>query len=458
VKLRPHQFLSALSLTLGLALGGSSLVAQDFLTGPPPVKSSSGQFIIHAQPQVERPSWVMSNLATNRNYVRLDPALLAVSCERIKQEVCKQLGVSGSWNGRIYIEVRPTQFAEQNVTITSQAFKDGWQFQLDLPDPVERGRYVRAVTQALLLELANRGSSGRLAEVPLWLTEGLAQEILDSRAMEIILSPPKGTINGLSVTLQHTEEERGRSLTEMRAKLAGRQPLTFEELSWPARDAATTGPKDLFSVSAQMFVAELLRQIDGRANLRAMVVDLPKYYNWQFAFLRAFRAHFGRPLDVEKWWAVTVAAAGGRETAKLLPADETWRKLDETLVTSFEVRVGTNAPVRESWPLQGIIQEWALDRQAQALSSTLLELEALRGQAAQDVVLLVQDYCQVIAAYLRNEHKSNPIARIGKPGLSRVAEETLARLDALDARRAAGRPRPAPLADTQSLSTPRPAP
>ena len=55
-------------------------IAPDFSSA----RSFSGQFIIHDQrSSAAHPRTV--NLETNRNFVRLEPALLTVSCERLKQ-------------------------------------------------------------------------------------------------------------------------------------------------------------------------------------------------------------------------------------------------------------------------------------------------------------------------------------------------------------------------------------
>ena len=447
---------AACAIIAGAAFG--RVEGQDFLIGPPPVRSHSGQFIVHAQPDVSHPMSVTANLATNRSLLKLDPALVAVSCERIKQNLFRELGVTSPWRGQIYVQVRRSTVPAENIVITSQMFKGQWQYRLELPDPVNRVRYVRAVVQALLLELANRDSQGRLSEVPLWLTEGLARQILASNELEIMLSPPRDSVNGVSVTRRAIERQDD-PLKDARLKVGARAPLSFEELSWPAAGAASADPTDLYSLSSQIFVGELLRLIDGKACLRSMLTQMPQFYNWQFAFLRAFQSYFQRPLDVEKWWALTIASSSGRETAKLWPAEESWRKLDETLPTVLDIRNGTNAPIHESWTPQAIIREWPLDRQAHALQDKLLELETLRAHSAQDVVMLVQDYCQALTIYLRNEHKSAPITSIGKPsGLSQIARQTIERLDALDGRRRALRPPLTPVADgnVQRLSSPGP--
>jgi hypothetical protein len=454
--LLPGRYLAFVLLAAALS---RAVGAQDILLGAEPVRSYSGQFIVHAQSSSPLAPWATSLLATNRALLQLDPALVAISGERIKQNLLRQLGIGSPWRGRIYVEVRPARFAGQNVTITSKRFNNVWQYQVELPDPVARERYVRAIVQVLLLELANRESADRLAEVPFWLAEGLAQQLLASNEIEIILEPPRAVINGLNVSLTRVVERRDNPLNEARARLGARQPLSFDELSWPAKDAASGDPGDVYSASAQMFVAELLRLKDGKACLQTMVMQLPQFYNWQFAFLRAFQGYFARPLDVEKWWALSLASSTGRDTARMWPAEESWRKLDELLPTVLQIRAGTNAPSRETWTLQGIIREWPLDRQAQALTAKLLELETLRAHAAQDVVMLVHEYCQALSAYLRNEHKVAPISRFGKPtGLGRAAEDAIQRLDTLDARRQALRPPQMPVADGHSPHLPTPSP
>src|SRR5205807_476009 len=79
----------------------------------------------------------------------------------------------------------------------------------------------------------------------------------------------------------------------------------------------------------------------------------------QFAFLRAFQAHFQRPLDVEKWWTLQVLHFTGRDLTQTWPADESWKKFDEIIRSTVQIRVGTNElPLRAEISLQAIIREW----------------------------------------------------------------------------------------------------
>ena len=60
-------------------------------------------------------------------------------------------------------KLRRAQSADDPVTLTSERFKDNWGYRLDVPNPVEKTRFVRGIVQALLLEEANRKTSERPA-------------------------------------------------------------------------------------------------------------------------------------------------------------------------------------------------------------------------------------------------------------------------------------------------------
>ena len=173
--------------------------AQSPLLDPTSTRSSvSGQFIVvGAKPA--SPSVRSSDAATNAGLVRLEPALLAVSAERVKKPLWRQLGIDPMtpWRGRIILALHPASSPDENVTIISTRFAGVWNYRVELPDVLSRTRLTRALTGAVLLELANRDNSGdHSAEIPAWLTEGLAQQLL-ADAPEMIVSPPDTLVNGL---------------------------------------------------------------------------------------------------------------------------------------------------------------------------------------------------------------------------------------------------------------------
>ena len=184
-----------------------------------------------------------------------------------------------------------------------------------------------------------------------------------------------------------------------------------------------------------------------------MLDQLPRYYNWQFAFLSAFHSRFERPLDVEKWWSLSVTDAKGRDSAQAWTPDESWQKLSQAIRSPMQVRTRTNEPpLQVEVTLQKVIREWDPVRQIQALNNTLRELELLRLRIAQEYVGLVQDYSQAVETYLQQLDRSpSALLFTRRPARRRVVEAAVQQLDALDARREAMRPAPKP-------ATPNPSP
>jgi hypothetical protein len=316
---------------------------------------------------------------------------------------------------------------------------------MDLPEVVERSRFVRAMVQVLLLELANRNSGERTAEIPIWLIEGLSQQLLFSSEVQIILPPPTTPVNGVMLTRAYTNAPRADPLETAHRLLTASTPLTFDQLSWPTEDQLSGEAAQVYACSAQLFVHNLLRLEDGRASMGTMLTRLPEFYNWQLAFLRAFHSHFQRPLDIEKWWALQLVHFTGRELAQTWSPAESWQKLDETLRWPVDARAATNEPSQQvETSLQTIIRQWDRPRQAQALKDKVRELEMLRLRVAPEFVGVVEDYRRVLEAYLQELPKAR-FTLVGgkKTGPGPAAEQAIKQLDALDLRRQALRPAPA---------------
>ena len=440
----------ALLLCALRGLAGTQPVNPDLVSA----RSYSGQFIAYARRSVAPPSGVLA-LATNQHFVQLEPNLATVSCERIKQELFRELGATPSWRGNIYVVLYPARGVDDTITVTAERAKDRWQYQVDFPNVVERSRYVRVMVQVVLLEMANRTAQAHATELPLWLVEGFAQLLMASNEMEIILPPPRATLNGLSFSSTLVNSRKETLLQQAQNKLRGRPPLTFENLSWPPNEELSGESGDLYRGSAQLFVGELLRLPEGRACLRTMLAQLPRYYNWQFAFLQAFHASFERPLDVEKWWALALVRAGVRDLTQTWTPEESWQKLDEAIHSAVQVRTGANElPLHAEANLQTVIREWDSVRQTQAINNTLRELGLLRLRIAQEFVGLAQDYSQTLETYLQQRDRGGSILPFTrKTSRRRAIEAAVQRLDALDTRRAALRPAPKPV-----TATPAPAP
>src|SRR5260221_10959559 len=83
-------------------------------------RSVSGQFVVIAAQQIS-PLANQRAVLTNADFVRLDPALLAVSAERLKTSLWQQLDIDGAtpWRGQIFLALHPAQSLDENVTIIS---------------------------------------------------------------------------------------------------------------------------------------------------------------------------------------------------------------------------------------------------------------------------------------------------------------------------------------------------
>src|SRR5207253_2177010 len=183
------------------------LAAQMALPDSSVTRSLSGQFIIHDQ-RHSGPSPISDLLATNSQVASFDPMVLGVSCERIKQDLSRRLGINPSAADKIHVVLHTASVPNEVIAITRERFLNAWQYRIDLPDSLERVRYVRAIVHVLLLEFANRSAGARSAELPIWLTDGLSQELLSSEALEVIVPPARKTINGVVLTSISRNERR----------------------------------------------------------------------------------------------------------------------------------------------------------------------------------------------------------------------------------------------------------
>jgi len=404
-------------------------------------RSVSGQFIV----QSARASFgfpLVNLLQNDTNFVRLDPTLLTVSCERIKQILWRYLDAPSSWSGKIFLRLYPVNSADDAILIDSDHFSDGWQYRIALPNLIQRERYVRSIVRVLLLEIANRNAREHSAEIPTWLIEGLSREILESGERQIILAPPQMSDAGLRITALLVNARSASPLEQAHRELSVGTPLNFQQLSWPVPDPLTGEPSELYRSSSQVFVHQLLVLPGGCACMRALLEELPSYYNWQFAFQHAFRDIFQQPLDIEKWWSLQLVHFTGRELSENWPTEESWHKLDELVRSAVQIRIGTNdLPLQSEVTLQTIIRDWEPTRQTHALETKLRELQMLRPRLTRELIPLVDDYCRTIETYLQNlNHKASFLNLRKQAFRQRNVQQTLSLLDELDARRAALRP------------------
>jgi hypothetical protein len=406
--------------------------AQSPLSGLISTRSVSGQFIVVGPKQI---SPIANSFAfrTNSELIRLDPALLAISAERIKESLWRELGINNQWRGQIFLALHPAHSTDENVTIVSTKFSGGWDYHVELPDILSRTRFMRALAGVTLLEFADRNADARAAEIPAWLVDGLSQQLLAPGDSETILSSPDNTINGFAENRTVTTRRGLDPLAGARNILKNSTALTFDQLSWPDDDQLFGDDGGVYRASAQLFVSEILKLKNGAANLRAMLETLPQFYNWQTAFQKAFRENFSSPLDVEKWWALRVVSFAARDPGSMWTPAASREKLDEILSASVEFRsLSNNLPAHAEISLQTVIRNFDSERQAEILQSKLRDLGLAQLRVSPQFAALADAYRRAVAGYLGQDGKpAIPSRRVKKTGVN----DTLKKLDALDAQR-----------------------
>lgn len=421
----------ALSLLL---LGGAAASAQPAALNSA-LKSVSGQFVIYDL----RPAAEQIRAPLGANELELAPPVLVVSCERIKQALTRELDASRDWSRTINVSIRPEHQMGGTPRIHVERFGSTWNYRLNLPPRLARDEFTRTIVQVVLLELANRTPSERSAEIPLWLSEGLTQRLLAAREVELVLPKPSTQVGTMLMAPAHVLARDPDPLARARQLLRNQPPLAIADLSWPQPEKFSPAEAEFFQVNAQLFVSELLDLKHGAAALRNFTLQLPKTFNWQTAFLQVYATNFPNLLALEKWWALQAAHFVGRDNKELWTPAESAKKLEATLHTTIAVRTSaTELPVRTEVSLQTLLREGDTVRQMKTAQDKILELDRLRLRVAPAYMKIVAEYQTALRDFMRERARfTSTFNKVGAqpPGIRKIIEATIERLDALDIQR-----------------------
>jgi hypothetical protein len=412
-----------------VALACLELVATSRAASPEAVvvRSQSGQFIVRGLPMGAPVSGYSTSAVA---YLRLDPTLTAVSLERIRHVVLTELGLPDKWRGLIRVTTHPVKEDDLSVRITSVHYEDGWGYSVALPERIDKERFVNVAVEVILLEIANRAAGAHEAELPPWLAEGLSAELQATSLTTIALEPETRVL----------QRDHNTDVMRRARQILRRHPaLKFDDLCMPSPEQRSGDNDELYRACAHLFVHELLRLRNGRDCLRDMMARLRENLNWQTTFLRSFARYFPRPIDVDKWYALNAAHLSGRDPLSLMPAEATWRQLEQILATQVQVRLTTNdLPINTTAPLQRIITEWDFAQHQAVLFEKVNQLQALRMRAPQPIAELVDAYARALQSYA-GSRPAKPPKKAGPPRMAPAAKTVLQQLDELDARRKAMR-------------------
>jgi hypothetical protein len=376
-----------------------------------------------------------------KDLLRLDRFTTAVSAERVKSALLKELGIKDRFArlaaprplepGRITIVL--SGLNREPIQVGRLPVPGGWTYRLDLPLQMTAHNFNSVLVQVLLVDLTNPDDATAI-DLPLWLSAGLMAHLEETATEPLFLEP------GLSARIEsHGQTLESRATKQFRTVFQTRSALSFDELSWPRTVADDEA--GLFTPSAQFFVYQLLQFEDGRECLRAMIEKLSRYRNWQFAFYEAFSGHFKEPKDVEKWWAVQLAALSGLDPSQQWPVALSLSRIEETLRVPVQIQASrTELPESSAVTLQTVVSQWDYSREQLVLRRVAHDLGGLRHRVALETVDLVDAYRDAISRYLDSRDPVQQLNRNKNGTVSNALYEQRSfrrRLDELDARRAA---------------------
>lgn len=331
-------------------------------------------------------------------------AELAISCEQVKQGVLSLLETTDHWKDRISIKVQPWLPPQAGVLITSVHFTDGWRYELEIPEYVERRKLLRSLVQVILQEMGNRMNENQSVDIPMWLREGITENLLAREGPDIIAvaSPIKGNISPQFWRVEAPTKEKvwKDPLNLVRDRLKSQPALSFSDLSVPVDDQIASVGLQHFETCSQLFVAELLRLPRGSRKLLLFIQNLDAFSHPQFAFLNAFSENFKNPLDVEKWWSVTLVSFLNRGDNSNWLERDALTKLNRILQPQLQIRTGAdNLPNDQTFTIQRLISEVDYDQQRPILQQVVTQLQQLEWNLPPSMLKLVYDYHVLLANY-----------------------------------------------------------
>lgn len=355
-----------------------------------PTRSRSGQFLVVGESSIrEEPlrnpilvpggpgpqrtvSLTPLRAMDSQGIVNLTPALLSVSCERIKVELLRILKIEDRVNGSIVVRILPEVSKPPPAMIFATQYADGWRYTLEFRERVHWTLLVRTTVEALLLEMANRGNPRQLNPIPLWLSEGVTTLLIGESSRELV---PQ---------LNREFRDPHRSMdpsVAIAAKISGRSPMGFEMMAFPPDSLVDdTNQFQLFQGSSALLVHHLRMLGRGGASLGSLVLSFNRSLNWQTAFLKTYQGEFQSLLEVEKWWAVQATAFYVQNASRIVSVETIDRLLRAVLEENVEEARSTHSPLgRRLMRLSDTIEQWPFAAQLPVLDRKMTQLRHLSG-------------------------------------------------------------------------------
>ncbi|MBR5977714.1 MAG: hypothetical protein IK033_01795 [Verrucomicrobia bacterium] len=400
-------FLTLLAgITLSWATGGAAVDFSPDNTARITLRSRlEGQFIVKGVPFP--PSITPSREGNVRTFmpntsrdwpasVRLDPSTVVVVCERVKQIFLQELELQDQWKGLIEIDI---DFYPKGVLrpimLSHRLMNDGLHTQMKMADEVVPHRLIQAIVQVLLLEYSNRDlRQTQMAEVPLWMIDGMTQLIMQ-RGGPALIPTPGAPKDFSTVTTNPAKAAKSRLKTI--------QPPEFSQITSPGPEFSSGVNWMIFQDACLVLTWELLERPEGKIRYCRTLQLLKKYRNWQLAFLEAWKGQFKNMTDVEKWWALVLVNCRKDTSMNAWTLKQSIEKLNEILSeASVSVISQINQPkIPSTIHLQQIAESWAPMVQIYFFERVAAQLKAFELAADPVVADLASRYRTTIIDYIR---------------------------------------------------------
>jgi hypothetical protein len=358
------------------------------------IVSQSQQFIIHSSTN----AMMVENIPFGS--VEVIPEFLAVTAERVKRAALSEVPALGEARGVVHVGILATAKTDGLIGIASSKFSDGWRYEMAVPRVAEEARLVKGFINVLLLQYANRGAE-RSAELPAWVTEGLAEQLFYSIGPSLVVRRAPTAWESNTRDLQHWTREMLRT----------NATPTFQELTTAAVPVRRTPEESVYLAGTHLLMHAILETPNGKQRFAKFLQMLPRTWNWQTAFMEAF--DFKRMLDVEKWWSLTVIEFTTRDQRQAWSQEMSLRKLDDLVQMRVEFRNATNAlPEVRLVDLKTILNEDDPDLQRQAVEGMVSQLKFTSIHMAPAVASIAFGYQKTLEFYLQTHRRSDTLRRL----------------------------------------------
>ena len=332
--------------------------------------------------------------------VYLSPYKLTYFVEEVKDRVLLLLKLPprGQWIGRIHLNIVPGKLGDP-VIFRRKRFIDRWDYRLDFPE-VMNGRELAQVVVAVQLEEYAARNSTNAPPMPTWLTEGLAEIILQSSG-PILYVPFQSAAGGvLNFRFPNNLMEASRKIIQ------ASKPISFLDISLPPVAMQNDTGRLVLRAHSHLLVVKLLTKSDGVKRMKFFLRELHKHKNNQHALLTAF--NYKTMLEAEQWWILAQTQFRSRDSFnRWIPGVAMTHLADALQVSVIRTPETGPTPKGELISIQEFLRTGTREEHQNKLVPLMQKLTVIQLSSPPKTARLVQDYRAALELHLGQKTKLN---------------------------------------------------